>query len=60
MGALGFVFAALGVGYILGVWTGGLVFRKHQGPYVNAVADKRYPLWDDLGDHNRSEPKARS
>lgn len=37
MGAIGLVLGLFTVGYILGVWTGGLVFRQRQGVYEDAV-----------------------
>ncbi len=33
MGLMGLVFALFTVGYVLGVWTAGLVFRQPQGAY---------------------------
>ncbi|HEX9098078.1 MAG TPA: hypothetical protein VF956_01170 [Candidatus Dormibacteraeota bacterium] len=33
MGFIGVVFALFTVGYVLGVWTGGVVFRKRQRAY---------------------------
>jgi hypothetical protein len=37
MGDLGLVFALLIAGYIVGVWTGAVVFRQHQRAYEDAV-----------------------
>jgi hypothetical protein len=37
MGVIGLVLAVLTGGYFLGVWTGGLVFKQHQGTYEDAV-----------------------
>jgi hypothetical protein len=37
MGAIGLVLGLFTVGYILGVWTGGLVFRQRQGRYEDAI-----------------------
>jgi hypothetical protein len=37
MGDLGLVFALVLGGYILGVWTGALVFRQRQRAYEDAV-----------------------
>jgi hypothetical protein len=36
MGILGVVFALFTVGYVLGVWTAGLVFRQPQRAYEGA------------------------
>jgi hypothetical protein len=36
MGFIGFVFALFTVGYVLGVWTAGLVFRQRQHAYEDA------------------------
>jgi len=36
MGAMSVVFALFTVGYILGVWTAGLVFRQPQRAYEDA------------------------
>ena len=33
MGVMGLVFALFTVGYVLGVWTAGLVFRQPQRAY---------------------------
>jgi hypothetical protein len=38
MGAIGLVLGLFTVGYILGVWTGGLVFRQRQGRYEDAIS----------------------
>jgi hypothetical protein len=37
MGAIGLILGLFTVGYMLGVWTGGLVFRQRQGVYEDAV-----------------------
>ncbi|GAC1510145.1 MAG: hypothetical protein NVS1B3_12670 [Candidatus Dormibacteraceae bacterium] len=37
MGAIGLVVALITIGYFLGVWTGGLVFRQRQGSYEDAI-----------------------
>lgn len=37
MGDLGLVFALVIAGYIVGVWTGALVFRQRQRAYEDAV-----------------------
>ena len=37
MGVIGLVFALFTVGYTLGVWTGGVVFKQHHGAYEDAV-----------------------
>jgi hypothetical protein len=37
MGAIGMILGLFTVGYMLGVWTGGLVFRQRQGVYEDAV-----------------------
>jgi hypothetical protein len=37
MGALGLILGLFTVGYILGVWTGGMVFRQRQGVYEDAA-----------------------
>jgi hypothetical protein len=36
MGIVGVVFALFTVGYLLGVWTAGLVFRQPQPAYEDA------------------------
>jgi hypothetical protein len=36
MGLVGLVFALFTVGYLLGVWTAGLVFRQPQRAYEDA------------------------
>jgi hypothetical protein len=36
MGVMGVVFALFTVGYVLGVWTAGLVFRQRQRAYEDA------------------------
>jgi hypothetical protein len=37
MGAIALILGLFTVGYILGVWTGGMVFRQRQGIYEDAV-----------------------
>jgi hypothetical protein len=37
MGDLGLVFALVMAGYMVGVWTGGLVFKQRQGAYEDGV-----------------------
>ena len=37
MGDLGLVSAVVAAGYIVGVWTGALVFRQRQRAYEDAV-----------------------
>ncbi|GAC1475513.1 MAG: hypothetical protein PVS3B2_11630 [Candidatus Dormibacteraceae bacterium] len=37
MSDLGLVFAVVIAGYIVGVWTGALVFRQRQGAYEDSV-----------------------
>jgi hypothetical protein len=37
MGAIGLILGLFTVGYMLGVWTAGLVFRQRQGAYEDAV-----------------------
>jgi hypothetical protein len=37
MGDLGLVFAVVIAGYIVGVWTGAMVFRQRQRAYEDAV-----------------------
>jgi hypothetical protein len=36
MGVMGVVFALFTVGYVLGVWTAGLVFRQRQRAHEDA------------------------
>ena len=36
MGVMGVVFALFTVGYVLGVWTAGLVFKQPQRAYEDA------------------------
>jgi hypothetical protein len=38
MGAIGLILGLFTVGYILGVWTGGLVFRQRQGAHAVLAA----------------------
>jgi hypothetical protein len=40
MGDLGLVFALVTAAYIVGVWTGGLVFSQRQSAYEEAVVDE--------------------
>jgi hypothetical protein len=40
MGDLGLVFALVTTAYIVGVWTGGLVFSQRRSAYEEAVADE--------------------
>jgi hypothetical protein len=37
MGAIGLILGLFTVGYMLGVWTAGLVFRQRQGAYEDVV-----------------------
>jgi len=57
MGVIGLVLAVLTAGYILGVWTGGLVFRQRQGAYEDAVPTALWSVPVFVPDRKPSPPE---